>query len=246
MTVPSSKLEFLPGTTDQPDWATSRILLEDDNADLRDYVARLLRSQGWTVDAVTDGLTALADGARACARPRAHRRHDAGARWLRTLRELRNDPRTANVPVVVLSARAGEESRVEGAASGADDYLVKPFSAQELVARVGVHLRLARQRRDTELAPAQPHGTVRDAAQRGPVRASSWCDGNLRIREVNPVALPAFADIPDLIGRDLDEIVHIQWSAEYADEIVSCSGHTLETASRTTRPSESRSVAISE
>ena len=48
------------------------------------------------------------------------------------LKELRADPRTSGVPVIMLSARAGEESRVEGMEAGADDYLVKPFSAREL------------------------------------------------------------------------------------------------------------------
>jgi C4-dicarboxylate-specific signal transduction histidine kinase len=64
------------------------------------------------------------------------------------LRELRADERTHTVPVVLLSARAGEESAVEGLHAGADDYLVKPFSARELLARVRTHLELARLRRE--------------------------------------------------------------------------------------------------
>ena len=63
--------------------------------------------------------------------------------------ELRSRPETSTIPVILLSARAGEESRVEGLDAGADDYLVKPFSARELLARVGAHLRLTRLRRDT-------------------------------------------------------------------------------------------------
>src|SRR5581483_1819446 len=63
------------------------------------------------------------------------------------LRELRADPRTRGLPVIMLSARAGEESRVEGVGAGADDYLVKPFSARELLARVSAHLEMARLRR---------------------------------------------------------------------------------------------------
>ena len=62
------------------------------------------------------------------------------------------DPRTGTVPVVLLSARAGEESRLEGLAARADDYLVKPFSARALLARVGAHLAMARVRRE-ELSP---------------------------------------------------------------------------------------------
>jgi signal transduction histidine kinase len=65
------------------------------------------------------------------------------------LRALRGDERTSAIPVILLSARAGEEARIEGMDAGADDYLVKPFAAQELIARVGAHARLARARRET-------------------------------------------------------------------------------------------------
>ena len=66
------------------------------------------------------------------------------------LRALRADPRTAGVPVILLSARAGEESRVEGMEAGADDYLVKPFSAREFLARVGALLQITRLRRESD------------------------------------------------------------------------------------------------
>jgi DNA-binding response OmpR family regulator len=64
------------------------------------------------------------------------------------LRELRADARTRTIPVILLSARAGEESAVEGLDAGADDYLAKPFSAQELLARVRTHLELSEIRRE--------------------------------------------------------------------------------------------------
>jgi signal transduction histidine kinase len=65
------------------------------------------------------------------------------------LRALRSDARTAGIPIIMLSARAGEESRVEGMEAGADDYVVKPFSARELLARVAAHLQMARMRRES-------------------------------------------------------------------------------------------------
>jgi signal transduction histidine kinase len=68
------------------------------------------------------------------------------------LKELRADPRTRTTPVVMLSARAGEESRVVGLEAGADDYLVKPFSGRELLARVSSQLELARVRREAAAA----------------------------------------------------------------------------------------------
>ena len=61
---------------------------------------------------------------------------------------LRADPRISTIPVILLSARAGEEARVEGLEAGADDYLVKPFGARELLARVHAHLEVDRLRRE--------------------------------------------------------------------------------------------------
>jgi PAS domain S-box-containing protein len=54
-------------------------------------------------------------------------------------------------------------------------------------------------------------------------------DADFRIREVNPVALPVFGDIPHLEGRDFDEVVHLLWERPFADEIVAIFRHTLET-----------------
>jgi len=68
------------------------------------------------------------------------------------LRALRAAPATRDVPVILLSARAGDESRIAGLEAGADDYLTKPFSARELLARVDAHVRLAALRRDSQRA----------------------------------------------------------------------------------------------
>ncbi|MGH7112073.1 MAG: PAS domain S-box protein, partial [Stellaceae bacterium] len=65
------------------------------------------------------------------------------------LRAVRADPVLAELPVILLSARAGEDESVEGLNAGADDYLVKPFSARELLARVAANLEMARLRRTT-------------------------------------------------------------------------------------------------
>lgn len=124
-----------------------KVLLADDNADMRDYVRRLL-AERYEVLAVPDGLTALA----------AAREHPPdlvltdimmpGLDGFGLLRELKATQSTRGVPVILLSARAGEESAVEGLNAGADDYLTKPFSAQELMARVRTHLDIAHARRE--------------------------------------------------------------------------------------------------
>ena len=134
-------------TSRQHEGDRPRVLVADDNADMRRYIVRLLAGQ-YTVEAVTDGAAALASVRR---QPPDLILSDVMMPRLDgfgLLRELRADPRTASVPVVLLSARAGEESRVEGVQAGADDYLVKPFSSRELLARVSAHLQMARLRRE--------------------------------------------------------------------------------------------------
>jgi signal transduction histidine kinase len=123
----------------------ARILVADDNADMREYVTRLLRVH-WEVEAASDGAAALAV---ARTSPPDLVLTDVMMPQLDgfgLLAELRRDPATRTIPVVMLSARAGEESRVEGLEAGADDYLVKPFSARELIARVATHLELRKVR----------------------------------------------------------------------------------------------------
>ena len=124
-----------------------RILWADDNADMRDYVGRLL-AEHYEVTAVGDGRAALAAARVAPPDLVLSDVMMPNLDGFGLLRELRADERTRTVPVILLSARAGEESAVEGLQAGADDYLVKPFSARELLARVRTHLELTRLRRE--------------------------------------------------------------------------------------------------
>jgi signal transduction histidine kinase len=136
-----------------------RILLADDNADMRDYVTRLLRP-GYEIATARDGQEAL--------------------RLARTIRpdlvlsdvmmprmdgfgllgEIRSDVELRDLPVILISARAGEEARLEGLDAGADDYLVKPFSARELLARVRSNLELARLRQEARDVLREANGLL--------------------------------------------------------------------------------------
>jgi PAS domain S-box-containing protein len=128
------------------DVSRSRLLIADDNADLRGYLRRLLEPY-WEVEAVGDGAEALA---RIGADPPDLVITDVmmpGLDGFALLQAIRADPETRQLPVIMLSARAGEEASIEGLEAGADDYLPKPFSGRELLARVSAHLELSLVRR---------------------------------------------------------------------------------------------------
>jgi signal transduction histidine kinase len=146
-------MRWLPDADAEPSAASAappgaaRVLVADDNADMREYVTRLLRTR-WIVHAVADGRAALEA---AIADPPDLVLADVMMPKLdgfELVAELRRDPLTRAIPVVLLSARAGEEARIEGLQAGADDYLFKPFSARELITRVETHLELSKARHD--------------------------------------------------------------------------------------------------
>ncbi|MBD2465747.1 response regulator [Oscillatoria sp. FACHB-1407] len=139
---PSPPLLLSPFASDS---SPARIFLIDDNADMRNYLHRIL-SKFYQVEVFTEGSAAL-DAARAVTPDLVL--SDVmmpGMDGFELLKQLRRDPQTREIPILLLSARAGEEAAVEGLNAGADDYLVKPFSARELLARVAVNVELGRSR----------------------------------------------------------------------------------------------------
>jgi two-component system, OmpR family, alkaline phosphatase synthesis response regulator PhoP len=129
-----------------------RILVVEDDRDIADLIAHALAKAGYETDRVASGPDALAS-ARAAA-------PDAiildlmlpGLDGFDVCRALRGHDGTASIPIIMLTARGEEADRVAGLELGADDYVTKPFSAKELVARVGALLRRAGRRP----APASP------------------------------------------------------------------------------------------
>ncbi len=147
--APESGVEASPAvTTPKAPARQQRIILADDNADLRTYIQRLLEEQGYEVQALGSGEQALAAVRR--------RKPDLlvtdvmmpGLDGYGLLKAIRRDGALRDLPVIFLSARAGEEAKVEGLDAGADDYLVKPFSTRELLARVSASIAMARVRRE--------------------------------------------------------------------------------------------------
>jgi PAS domain S-box-containing protein len=201
------------------------VLLADDNADLREYARRVL-SEHYAVHAVADGQAAL-DAARELhpdlivsdvMMPRLD--------GFGLIREVRADPQLHALPIILLSARAGEESRIEGLDRGADDYLVKPFSARELLVRADTLVRSAELRRRAEEARAQFEALLNEAPL-----GVFLVDANFRLVAVNPVAAPLVGggEASALIGRDFGAAIRTVWQREPADDITHRLRHVLQT-----------------
>jgi signal transduction histidine kinase/DNA-binding response OmpR family regulator len=175
----------------------ARIVLADDNADMREYVQRLLGNR-WEVEPVRDGLQAL-DAIQ-------HRGADLvvtdvmmpALDGFGLLRALREDEATRHIPVLMLSARAGEEMRLEGLKAGADDYLVKPFSARELLARVEMLLLRASMRAVENLQRRQ----LADIFRQAPAAIAILRGPNHVYEHANPAYLELVAQ-RDVVGKPL-------------------------------------------
>ncbi len=144
-----------------------RVLVADDNADMRQYLHRLLK-ESYEVETVSNGAEAL----------------DAIRRQMpdlvlsdvmmpimdgmALLSSIREDPIMASMPVILLSARAGEEAQVEGLDTGADDYLIKPFSARELIARVSAALKIAQLRATSETLIREERARLLEVLRQAP------------------------------------------------------------------------------
>jgi PAS domain S-box-containing protein len=211
-----------------PRTARKRVLLADDNADMRDYVRRLLE-RDYDVVAVSDGQEALDSIRESVPDLVLTDVMMPSVDGFGLLSAIRADSRTRSVPVIMLSARAGEEARIEGLNAGADDYLIKPFGARELLARVGSHLHLADQRGELERALRYRSEQLETLLEGAPL-GIYLIGPDFRVRAVNPVARPMFGDIPGGVeGRDFEEIMQIIRERSYADDIVRIFRRTLAT-----------------
>jgi DNA-binding response OmpR family regulator/signal transduction histidine kinase len=158
-----------------------RVLLAEDNGDMRTYLQKLLQTAGFEVVTAVDGEEALSMAALLepdlilsdIMMPKVD--------GLQLVSSLRTDPELRDIPVLLLSARAGEEAKVEGLAAGANDYLTKPFSARELIARVRANLDMAAVRRESKQALQRVNESLEKQVQE---RTADLRDKEARLRTI--------------------------------------------------------------
>ena len=122
----------------------ARVLLVEDDAALAELLVWHLTREGYSVERTVDGEEALLLAAEAAPDIVLLDWMIEGLSGIEVCRRLRRAAETANVPIIMLTARGEEEDRIRGLQTGADDYVTKPFSPRELVARVGAVLRRVR------------------------------------------------------------------------------------------------------
>jgi PAS domain S-box-containing protein len=213
-----------PGQADSlaPEGIRERILVVDDNADMRDYLRRLLASR-YDVFTASNGEEGLQFALREPPDLTIADIMMPVMDGFGLLQTLRSHPVTAGTPVILLSARAGEEARSEGMEAGADDYLVKPFSSRELLARVGAHLGLTRARkranqalREREAWLAAQREALETALNDAPLETSLGVLVRTSVDQLGSGIRAAFY-IADVEGATLHHVVGM--SAAYAEAV---------------------------
>ncbi|MDQ1445963.1 MAG: hypothetical protein QOI20_2427 [Acidimicrobiaceae bacterium] len=144
----------------QPPGARQRILVAEDDADVGRYVEVSLGVEGYDVHRADDGATAVAKAVEILPDLVVLDIGMPGLDGLGVCKELRRDPRTSAVPIIMLTARVQQADKMAGLNAGADDYVTKPFDPAELVARIQAALRRVRQLRDVSPLTGMPGNIV--------------------------------------------------------------------------------------
>jgi len=205
-----------PKSSELDNSSKPKILVVDDNADMRDYLKRLLAAE-YQVETVGNGRAAL--------NIIQSNQPDLVLtdvmmpllNGFELLSEIRADLRSRTLPVIMLSARAGEEARVEGLSAGADDYLMKPFSARELLVRVQSQLALAQLRREGEQRVIDLLDSLNDAFMA--------IDINGRITYVNPRGKAKWLQLdqePNVIGKHVFEVFPESRDVRFGLSLLQC------------------------
>ncbi|MFN8666606.1 MAG: response regulator [Gemmatimonadaceae bacterium] len=204
----------------------SYLLLADDNEDMRLMLRELFRASGHEVSMAADGVEALASI--------AAREPDLvildhsmpNMSGLEVCRRLKQNPFTARVPVMMLTAQSGVESKVEGFAAGADDYIAKPFDPRELRARVQAMLRLVQREGDRNPTSGLPGGRAIESEILGRVEAGSvFAVCYLDLDNFKPFADTFGFAIADEVIRGLGAAIRDSSTAVPGDPAIDFVGH---------------------
>ncbi len=204
----------------------SYLLLADDNEDMRLMLRELFRASGHEVSMAADGLEALASI--------ADREPDLvildhsmpNMSGLEVCRRLKQNPFTARVPVMMLTAQSGVESKVEGFAAGADDYIAKPFDPRELRARVQAMLRLVQREGDRNPTSGLPGGRAIESEILGRVQSGKrFAVCYLDLDNFKPFADTFGFAIADEVIRGLGAAIRDSSAAVAGDTSVDFVGH---------------------
>jgi signal transduction histidine kinase len=215
------------------------VLVVEDNADLRTYFEGLLAPL-YRVTTVRDGREALDVVATTLPDLVVSDVMMPRLDGVGLVRALRATPRTATLPVILVSARAGEEASIEGLDAGCDDYLAKPFSARELLARVRTHLDLARLRREWADGIERANRELTEANRELDAFASSVShDLRAPLRSIGGFAAVINEDFADQIPADARALLdRIQAAARRMEGII----ESLLRFARTSRQSLDKQV----
>ena len=211
--LPEPSVSPEPPVSTGPDRA--RILVADDNADMREYIERLLRAH-WNVTTVSDGAEALT--------MLEHTRFDLVVSdvmmprvdGFELVKRIHANSQLASTPIILLSARAGDEAVADGLRAGADDYLVKPFSASTLLVRVEAQLAAARARASLRTQMESERERLQAMFEISPSGICLFRGPNLVIEIANPNILEGWGKTKDCIGKSYAEVFPEMQSQPFA------------------------------
>ncbi len=189
-----------------------RVLVVDDNPDMRDHIESILSRQ-YNVVTASNGVEALEAARRRTPDLVLSDIMMPVMDGIQVLARLRENPKFNTIPIILLSARAGEEARIEGIDTGADDYLVKPFSSRELLARIQAQLKMAQARSHAERQ-------IRNLFNQAPAAINIFRGPKHLVELANPKMLelwdktaeevmnrPLIEALPELAGQGFDKIL---------------------------------------
>ena len=194
---PDDAIEKTIDNNDEKTISAPTLLLVDDNPDMIKYLRRILESN-YRILTAANGIQALAKIQETQPDLVVSDIMMPLMDGVQMLKEIKSTPGTANIPVLLLSARAGEESRIEGYDLGADDYLVKPFSAKELVARVKSQINISKTR-------SHLNKLLQQVFEQTPAAITIIRKENYTVEFANDLYLKLVGKGKEFIGRSLFE-----------------------------------------